>query len=189
MRKKGLSIVELLIAIMLLALIMAAVSSIFSVALKNYRVSFSQSTLQREVNLSIDSITRRVKQSVEIPETLPEALGDTEKSSTVLILALPAIDDNENFIYNGDTLEKDYYIYYLDGSGLHKSVSANPLSSRNDSDNLILSEISNLTFSYTPNSPGAEITKVDISVTVSRTVSKTDINITANSSAVKRNYE
>jgi len=187
MRKKGLTLVELLISIVILGIIFSATASLFSVAIKNYQVSSTQAVLQRETNLAVDNITREIKQSIEIPENY--VVG---RSPTVLILALPSIDENENFIYDGSSLEKDYITYSLDGTNLHKTVSANLSSTRsqkNGTDKIVLSNISSLEFTYILNSPGMETTQVNLQMTVSKTVSNTTILIDIDNSAIKRNYE
>ncbi len=188
MKKKGLTIIELIVAIFLLGVIMAAVSTVFSVALKSYHVSFAQSTLQREANLVVDSILRETKQAVSIPETL----GETERSETVLILALPAMDEDNNFIYSGGLFEKDYLIYYLEESELRKKVSASPQSTRysqDGSDRALLDNVSSLAFSFTPAGLGEETVRVDASITASRIVSRTNVKVEVEGSATKRNYE
>jgi prepilin-type N-terminal cleavage/methylation domain-containing protein len=185
MKKRGFTLAELLIAIVLLSIIMAAVSAIFSVALKNYQVSFTQSGLQKDVNLVMDNISRDIKQSVEIPN---EYNGIVRSSST-LILSLPAIDENENFLYNADLLEKDYVVYRKVDDKLHKMVFASPLSvrySQNNSDKILMENVFELNFLYTP---ADNTTKVESALTISTEVSKTTLNVTAKSTANRRNDE
>lgn len=188
MKKRGLTLVELLISIAVLGVILGAVATLFSAAIKNYQVSSAQTVLQRETNTAIDSITRDIKQSIKIAESY----NGTERDEHTLILSLPSIDEDENFIYDGSTVEKDYIIYYLDGTNLHKVISANSNSERyqeDATDRIILKNISSLTFSYTPNSPGAETTQVNIETNIAKTISKTSISIDIDSTAIKRNYE
>ncbi|MDD3678704.1 MAG: prepilin-type N-terminal cleavage/methylation domain-containing protein [Patescibacteria group bacterium] len=184
-KKNGFTLAELLIAMVLLSIIMAAVSAIFSVALKNYQVSFAQSGLQKDVNLVVDSISRDIKQSVAIPKEY----GEITRSSTTLILALPSIDENQNFIYNADLLEKDFIIYQKINEDLHKIVFANPASTRyqqNNQNKIIMENVSDLSFIYTPVD---HTTNVNFSLSVSILVSKTNLEITAESTANRRNDE
>lgn len=188
MTKKGLTLVELVVSIAVLGIIMAAVASLFSVAINNYQFSFTQSTLQRETNFVIDNITRDIKQSVEIPKIY----GGINRGSEKLILALPAVDVDENFLYDGSSLKKDYVIYYLDGTSLRKSITADPSSKRvnlNGTDRIILENVSSLSFSYIPNILDIETTQVDVNMTVTKNTNKATVTIGSDVSAVKRNYE
>jgi len=184
-KKPGFTLAELLIAIVLLSVIMAAISAIFSVAIRNYQVSFAQSGIQKDLNLVVDGISREVKQSIEIPESHLTF----ERSATLLILALPAINEEDEFIYNGEEIEKDYLIYQLDQNRLKKITLANPESRRHltdQSEKIILTDVSDLSFVYTPT---FETTKVETSITVSRFISKTNLVIDAKNTANRRNYE
>lgn len=189
--KKGLTLVELLIAMALLVVIMSAVSSIFATALRNYQVQVVQNTLQRDLNVVLDDISRSVKDAVEIPTSYEAPNGEvfirTPNSST-LVLALPAIDENQQFIYNqAGRVEKDYLIFQLIESELHKKIFAYEMSSRfpqNNSDKIVLEDISQLSFNYFNNSR-----LVETKISLEKGVLKTSIKINGENKSVKRNEE
>ncbi len=188
MKKRGLTLVELLISIFILGVIGSAIVALFSVGIKNYRASSAKAFMQREVNLAADNITRDIKQSIEILESY----NGEGRSPTKMFLALPSVDEDNNSIYNGNDIERDFIIYYLEGTNLHKSAIANASSSRyieGGSDKIILKNVSSLSFTYTPNSPGTETTKVSTLATILKGVGGSTISIEINSSANKRNYE
>lgn len=172
MRRGGYTLIELVISIAILAIIMAAVASIFMTSLKNYRTESQKSAFQRELNFTVDNIAKDVKLAAEAPGTY-----DTfELSSTVLILAVPAHDASKNFIYTGDVLEKDYIIYYLSGQDLKKKTYANLLGERESGETTLLSNVSATDFSYSPGmiDPGQIKVTITQSVSVGRTVTLTE---------------
>jgi len=182
MSNVGFTLIELVISMALLGIIMAAVMSLFSTAIKNYAVNSQKSFLQKELNFTIDSIGKDIKQAVEVPAThdgLFTTSGDT------LILALPATDEDDNFVYTGNVLEKDYVVYWLLGSDLKKKVYANALGTRTNSENIILSDVASLQYSYVPDAP--PFSQVKINLSISRSVNNVSVSISGERTSNLRN--
>jgi prepilin-type N-terminal cleavage/methylation domain-containing protein len=189
--KKGFTIVELVISIGLLSIILVAVSSIFITAIKNYQIGFARSSIQKEINFSVDDINKNIKLAVEVPTAYP-ATGETLGGNT-LILALPSITNQGAFIYQGGILQKDYFIYTLSSGALHKKVysTAGVRANQNNSDNVIISYVLNTNaspiFSYFPDAVTAR--QVQINLKSGRTVEKTNVAITGSRLADLRNKD
>jgi prepilin-type N-terminal cleavage/methylation domain-containing protein len=182
--KKGLSLIELSVAIALLGIIMAAMVSIFAVAVKNYRIYSQQSALQKEVNFTVDEIGKEIKQSMDMP-----ASYDTyTRSDTTLILDLPAVDEDDNFLYDGGGVISDYYIYSYDSGALTKTVYADSSSKRYPSSGSsyeILSSISSFSFTYSE----PDYNEATVNLTASKTVYGTNISISSVVTSKPRNKE
>jgi prepilin-type N-terminal cleavage/methylation domain-containing protein len=166
--KKGYTLIELIISMAILAVIMAAVATIFVTSIKNYRTESQKSAFQRELNFVVDNISKDVKEAAEVPQNYDVfALAPT-----VLILAIPATNSSNNFIYTGEVLEKDYVVYYLLNQELKRKIYANPLGSRQSSENTIMKNVSNLAFTYSPGitNAGQVNTRVIVSANVGRIV-------------------
>jgi len=180
---KGFTLVELAIAIVILTVIMTAVSSVYAVALKNYQTQSQRSFFQKELNFASDQINRDIKQAVEVPATYDTfTLGPT-----AIILGLPASDSTGNFIYNANILQKDYVVYYLLGTDLHKKIYATGLSSRagqNGSDIVILSDVTAMSANYMP---GGIPRQVATSLTLAKTVTGRNVSVTATQTVDLRN--
>lgn len=179
--QKAFTLVELVISMALLGVIMATVMSIFSTAIKNYTVNSQKSFMQKELNFTIDSVGKDIKQAVLVP-----ANYDTFTTGVdTLILALPATDGSNNFIYTGETLEKDYVVYWLSGTDLKKRVYANALGTNSNSESVILSDVSSLAYTYTPSAPNT--TQVKINLVILRVVNRVDVGISGERTANLRN--
>lgn len=180
MRKRAFTIVELAISIALLGTIMAAVMSLFAVGLKNYQRESLRNQMQKELNFTADDIGIQIRQAADSPLTF----GADTRSSDKLILAMPAVDSDEDFIYNGGALVLDHVVYYSSGSTLYKKVISNNLSAREDKEQPVLESVSNLNCSYTPNE-NTEI--VTCNLTTSRSVAGQTLTFNAGKTARLRN--
>jgi prepilin-type N-terminal cleavage/methylation domain-containing protein len=176
--KKGFTIVELVISMALLAIILVAVSSIFITAIKNYQISFARSTLQKEINFTVDDINKNIRIAAGVEST--NGSGDNRGPNT-LILSLPATDANGNFIYQSGVLQVDTFTYSLSSGNLHKKIKSTTGTrlAQNNSDVVILNNVVNTLsdpiFSYLPSDIPRQ---VQINLKVGRTVEKTNIRLT-----------
>ncbi|MBW6431624.1 prepilin-type N-terminal cleavage/methylation domain-containing protein [Patescibacteria group bacterium] len=190
--RKGLTLIELLIAIGLLTIIMSAMSAIFAVALKNYQVSIAQNNLQKDLNIVLDDISRNVKEAVELPLSYTTASNETfNRSGDTLILAIPAIGDEQRFLYDeNDAMKKDYIVYQIIGTELHKKAFTDIDSGRinqDESDKIVLENINiggNPVFTFNDSDR-----HVETRLSLSRIVSKTNVKASGMNVAVKRNEE
>lgn len=185
--KKGLTLIELLIAIGLLTIIMSAMSAIFTVALKNYQVSIAQNSIQKDLNIVLDDISRNVKEAVE----LPLSYESFNRSGDILILAIPAIGLEQRFLYDeSGVIKKDYIIYQIIDSKLHKKTFTNADSERinqDGSDKVVLENINtdgDPVFTFNDNNR-----HVETRLSISRIIAKTNVKASGMNVAVKRNEE
>jgi prepilin-type N-terminal cleavage/methylation domain-containing protein len=190
--KKGLTLIELLIAISLLAVIMSAISAIFAVSLKNYQVSIAQNNLQKDLNIVLDDISRNVKEAVELPLSYTTASNETfNRSENTLILAIPAIGDQQRFLYDENgAMKKDYIVYQIIDNRLHKKTFTDADSERinqDQSDKIVLENINtdvDAVFTFNDNNR-----HVETRLSLSRIASKTNVKASGMNVAVKRNEE
>jgi prepilin-type N-terminal cleavage/methylation domain-containing protein len=181
MRKKGLTIIELTIAIALLSIISAAIFSLFATATKNYTLQSQKSLMQKELNFVIDALANEIKSATG---TEDEHEGSTLSENT-LILKLPALDESSNFIYGPAGMEFDYIIYTLGGTQLRKVVSPHINSKRPPKDSVVLADVSAFLLSYQPNqlTPKA----IETTISLNRTVGKNNVRLEAKRSGYMRN--
>ena len=186
MRKKGFTLVELIISMTVLSLILVAVASVFSVSIRTYQVESQRSMFQKELNFVTDAVSRDIKQSRLVQNYNPYIL-----SSTTLILNLPSIDDSEGFIYSGGVPLTDTIVYYRSGASFYKVTFANPASRRAHGGffgitwKMIDENITNVSFTYSPSISAAR--SVSFTITESAMVGKKNVILTAKSTANLRN--
>ncbi len=178
--KKGFTIIELAIATALLATILGAVAALFAVGLKNYRVESQRSFLQKELNFVADDIGNQAKQAYAVLENYDIYTRDSD----TLILALPAIDVAESFIYSGENFTTDYIIYYLSDGTLYKKTIANENSKRQSRETEVLKNITNFNCLYTPYTATQEI---ECDIRLNKQISNVTINLQAHKTAKLRN--
>lgn len=178
--KKGFTLIELAVSTALLGIIMSAVTALFVVGIKNYQVESQRSFLQKEVNFVADDIAIQAKQAYAVPETY----DIYARSADTLILALPAINESENFIYSGNNLATDYIIYYLADGSLYKKMVADTSSTRADRETEIISNVSSFNCLYTPFTDTQEI---DCTLVIAKDVGSVTLDFTAQKTAKLRN--
>ncbi|SHJ36996.1 PilW family protein [Parasporobacterium paucivorans] len=105
--RKGMTLVELIVAMVILGIVMLAVTSFFLSSNKIYVVGRDQRSVQSESRLALDQILMDIRYAKEI-SLLPATLAQTEKSTTT---------------YN--------YIYFKDGL-IYRSIYNTATSTRND---------------------------------------------------------
>ena len=180
--RRGFTLIELIISIVLISIITSAVMTLFLVGVKNYQRESQRNFMQQEINFTADDLGSQIKQAAEAPE-----IYDTfTRDSQALILALPAIDNNQKYIYSGSSLIYDYIIFYLEDGALKKTVIPNAQSTRLAKDDSVLEDVSNFNCNYSPSTDTELITCV---LETSQTVSKTNLNFTATKTARLRNKQ
>jgi Tfp pilus assembly protein PilW len=182
--KRGTTLIELLIVIPILAIMVVAFSSIYITSLRNYQNQFTQTNLQTDGQSILDNMLNNIKTAGGVEATN----GAYTSGAQTLILELPSIDANQNFVYTANALDYDTYIYYLNGTSLHQLILANAASSRfaeNNLNTVLSTQISNLSFTYTPGVANA--TSVAIGMTLSNPVVNYNDNIVLSGKANMRN--
>ena len=96
---KGLSVIELLIALSLLGIVLALGFSYFFFGANTFKVGETQSNLQRDIRLTSDFITREVRNAIDL------ALFDSNSG-------IPTGGDGNNYIYLNESI-----IMHIDTGG------------------------------------------------------------------------
>jgi len=180
MTKKGTTLIELLIAIIILGIIMTVFSSIYLIGVNSFRNEFVQSQLLSNSQVIVD----RINQDVKFAQGIDETFNSYTTSNTLLIIQSPAIDTEHIFIPNGI----DRIIYYQDGEELHRVIYANPNSSRypqNGIDQILTKNLKTLSFGFFPDQ--ANPNKVSTTLTLSKGVGKLYRSVTITAKAKMRN--
>jgi type II secretory pathway component PulJ len=109
--KKGFTILEIVVSVSLFTFIILLSGSMYSLAQKSYNKGQERGELAQNIRVSLDRITRELRQSVNIVTTLPETADDPEN--------LPS---EEIFFQDGhDISQITYLYYYLNGTNLMRS--------------------------------------------------------------------
>lgn len=146
-RQLGFTLVEVLVVVAISAMV-----GVFLVAMliQNIQV-VSQQTIKTEQGVSLNDalshINNEVKSAASIKATYPETSPLYTTGSQTLILAMPAVDSNNNVIEN----VYDYAVITVDASSpkiLRKRIFPNPQSSRKSEDRVLLNRVSFVQFTY-----------------------------------------
>jgi prepilin-type N-terminal cleavage/methylation domain-containing protein len=180
--RRGFTIVELIIAIALLSTIMSAVMALFIVGIKNYQRESQRNFMQKEINFTADDIGIQIKQAADAPETY----GSYNRDAQTLILALPAVDINDDFIYSGTNRIFDHIVFYRDGNSLKKVLIPDALSTREPKEDFVLDSVSNFSCSY---SPPSETELVSCILETGRSVAGVNLKFEATKTARMRNHQ
>lgn len=173
---------ELIIAIALLGIIMGAVSTLFMIGLRNYQRESQRNLMQQEINFVADDLGTQIKQAALAPETFE----DHTRSTETLILALPAVNPDEDFLYTGDSLLYDHVIYTLQEGTLYKEVVIDPTSNREAKRDPVLSNVSEFTCLYNPQS---ETEIISCTIRTSKDISGRTLAFDAVKTARMRNHQ
>ena len=182
--KKGTTLIELLIVIIILTILMTAFSSIYVNGIKSSREEFIQTQLQSDAQTILDRITGDIK----LAQGVDANYNTFVTSENTIILKVPAIDQSQNFLYTGTDLLLDRIIYYKHNSELHRVVYANMASIRypsNNTNRILSDKVSIFTPTYQPDM----INPVTVTTTLklSKAVGKVNKFITVVGKAKLRN--
>lgn len=186
MSKKAFTLVETAISIALLALIMTAIATIFITVVKNYQISSQKNNIQREINFVTDDISKNIKLSKGV---LTE-LNEHRSGETKLILSLPAIDENENFLYDANgALLTDQFIYYIQGDQLHRIIysQSGARQSRGGQDLILLEDLDANGFQVTYSPTTSTASQVKAELRVKKTINKKNVTAESTVTAGLRN--
>lgn len=148
MKNKGVSLIELLIAMAIMSIISLTLILIFTQSFKTYYIQESQTQLQIQTRYSLESINNWVKKSSTVVATYTAQDTTVYTTSTsVLVLKVLSIDASNNLIAN----TYDYIIFRRNPSNtaeLQQITYANIASSRSSGTKIIGYYINALTFTY-----------------------------------------
>ncbi len=112
--KNGFTLPEILISMSLFVLIILLVNSVYTLSQRAYNKNSNIAELTQNARVSLDRISREVRQSTTVVTQLPIARDDLED---------PPVE--EIFFQNGHVADQITYIkYYLDNNNLKREYSA-----------------------------------------------------------------
>ena len=181
-KETGFTLIEVIITLTLITIVLGILVSIYIFNVRTFQIELRRSKLQTETQTILDKIISDTKLATEISENYNEY----STSSDTIILAVPAVDESQNFLYAGEQFKKDYIIYYSSNNNLYKVISADPSGSRESTPSPVkLSGYTTCQFSYDPDIEDAE--KINVNLTSSVYSMKRDIVVNLNSEAKLRN--
>lgn len=172
MKKKGLSLIELLITMTVISLIAAVITSVYLTGYKTFREELASSTVQSNGQTILDALTTDIKNGLQIE---PSYSSYTTSDSSIII-RIPAVDTDKNILYSGSTMLFDRIIYYYQNNSIHKVIYADPSSSRyskNGTDAVLDSRILVLRFTYEPDATAATFVTATINSDIKISNTKT----------------
>lgn len=162
MKKKGLTLIELLIAMTLLATIAAVISSVYVTGYKTFYEELTSSTIQSNAQTILDGLITDARNGLLIEQSyLTYTTGPNS-----IIIKVPALDSGSNILYSGTNMLYDRVIYYYQNNAIHKIIFADPASSRypkNGHDVILDENILELNFTYDPDQATATLVTATIS--------------------------
>lgn len=107
---RGFSTMEILVAVFLFSFVMVIVGASYMLAQRSYSKGAAENELAQNVRVSLDRLTREIRQSVGIITALPPVNNDP---------ANPPV--NELIIQDGHDMSRITYIrYYVSGASLYR---------------------------------------------------------------------
>lgn len=183
----GFTLIEVIIATVIIGIVAVVIGEMYVKGTISSKTEINRSKLQVEAKNTLEGITSNVKLATK----MEASYGGYTGGASTLILSLPAVDANENFLYSGNQKIHDYIIYRLENKNLHKLVfstdSNSRLYSQNGSDQILLSNVKALTFAYEPALPTSIIVSTDL--TVENTTQKVAQEVSVNAKAKRRNAD
>jgi prepilin-type N-terminal cleavage/methylation domain-containing protein len=183
-KKRGVTLIELLVSMILLTIMMVAFTNVYIFGMKTYTEQFIQTKLHSDSQTIIDRITT----DVNVAAAIEGSYGSYNTGETTLIIKVPALDVNQNFVYASGTMVYDRFIYYQEGNSLHKLTIASSSSTRysqNNENKTLTTRLTTLAFAYEP-----DITSpisVTTTITLSQTAGKINKSATLTGKANLRN--
>lgn len=175
MNKKGYTLIETIIVMALIGIIVTVIASLYTTGLKTYSEEVEKTNLQVENRVTLNRLKNDLLQGYRIEPgwTDPDDSTVYTTSENTVVIAVPAIDSNNDWIYSGNTPDLDHIVYFKDGDNLYKRVEA----SNSDPDKRKISGpsveatyVSSLIFSYDQD-PGTGLVKtVTADMTLARTI-------------------
>lgn len=162
MKKRGLSLIELLIAMSFIGVLSAVVATVYVTGFNTYRQELASSTVQSNAQTILDALITDARNGVLIEPTYDSFTTGAD----TIIIRIPAIDASQNILYSGSDMIFDRIIYYYSGNEIHKVTFADPLSSRfpkNGIDSVLDKNILVLNFTYEPDPTAPTLVTATIS--------------------------
>ena len=117
MKKKGFTLIELMITIAVLGLVSGGIYTGFNLSQKAYRESEASAEITQNGRVILERMNREIHQAKEIVGAFPEERQDAEDE---IIFEDGHISDSYNYIHyfkTDDTIKREVVGYYFSGDG------------------------------------------------------------------------
>lgn len=185
MKKRGLTLIELLITMGLIGSILIVITSVYLVGFRTFREELASSTVQSDAQTILDAVVTDVKNGILIEPTY----DIYTTGANTIIIRVPSVNSDEEILYNGSDMLFDRLIYYYEGTNVHKVTLADPASFRyknNGNDAILDKRALNLSFTYDPDQSTATLVTVNLSSSIQ--LGNRNKNITISGQARLRNH-
>lgn len=160
----GLSLVELQVAMVIFGGIALLIGSVYFMQTKLFNEERINIQVASENKNAIDELANQVRASTSVITGCTTCGGDTDSSSTILILQLWPLDANSNPVDPMGT-NYDFVVYKKNGTNLVKNIFPHATSTRLTlSAKIISSYVKTLAFAYNNASP-QQATEVTVTLT------------------------
>lgn len=179
------TMIELLIVMVLMAVILPAIVSVYIYGSKTFGEELTESGLQSEAQTILDEIALDARNALSVEPTY----NGYTTGTTSVVLRVPALDNSQHIVYSGSNMVTDVVIYYFQNNIIYKKIYADPSSSRYPQNNItkaLATNILQLSFDYDPDPASA--TLVDIIVQNNQSIGKVTKEFTVTSKARLRNH-
>ncbi|HBG81740.1 TPA: hypothetical protein DDW69_02750 [candidate division CPR2 bacterium] len=187
---KGYTFIEMLIVISLIGVVMTVVSSLYISNINVFKDTLEKSSIQIKNKSTVKRIKDDVLQGIKIEEIWVDG-GTTYTSSTnQIIINVPSVSADDNWIYSGPDLRIDHIVYWTDGNGdLWRRVDAtysNPTKRQSETAHVV-ARGATLTFTYNEAPSTGNTKKVDIELQIQKSANGENYSNTNKTSALLRN--
>ena len=191
--KKGFTLIELMIAISIIATISMVSTVVYRTGLRSYPENFEKATIQSKLNFTSDSLADYTKRAVNTLQAYDTFNRNTNTVKSILILQIPALTDTTppDFIYNGQVIEKDTIVYTLSGGNLVKRYYGNThgkMAAETGTPKTILTNVSAFSCDYLDIVNG-EYSRVACTITVTKNIFGRNFSVTSKKTANLRNLQ
>jgi hypothetical protein len=184
--RQGITIIELLVAIVLLVILMLIAGSIFVTHLKLFRDETNVIAITEENKIALDEITNQIRESQSVVSTCAACGTGTTGSNIIILQIWPLNASGEPEGGNGNF---DYIVYKRDAqdtSKITKTVYPHATSTRPPLNKVPSQNVASLTFSYNSATPSLT-TEVTIKIKNTITINGKTQDTERESKAVLRN--
>jgi len=151
-KTRGLSLIEILIAMAIVAVILIALLSLYTTGQKYFINESTRADTLQDSQYPLAWITRDVKEALQVLSSW----GSYTTSSNCLVLEIPSVDSSGVII--DISADFDYIIYRLNSNKLERIIDAlDGVSSRTDDTRVLAENTNSLVFAFF-DSQGAELT-------------------------------
>jgi prepilin-type N-terminal cleavage/methylation domain-containing protein len=191
MNKRGFSLIEMIFAVTFVSVITLFVASQYISGTGIFDEQSKKISLNQDLRHFSDMIADDIKQAIIVENNWTDPLEGTvhQSGNSKIVLALPSVDANGNWLYEGPTLRLDFVVYWIDNNKLWKRVYSNSSTTqrRSLSEKPVLINVKSLSFTYSPH-PLAGITRnVDFSLVLSTKSRGKELEVITNKSIKIRN--